>query len=49
VLPPSQAHDAIDGLENGFLEIFPDCGHLPQVEQPERFALALDRFLWDGV
>lgn len=48
VLPPSQAHGAIDGLENGSLEILPDCGHLPQVEQPERFASALDRFLRDG-
>ena len=47
VLPTSQAHGAIDGLENGFLEILPDCGHLPQVEQPERFASALDRFLRD--
>jgi 4,5:9,10-diseco-3-hydroxy-5,9,17-trioxoandrosta-1(10),2-diene-4-oate hydrolase len=45
VLPTSQAHGAIDGLENGFLEILPDCGHLPQVEQPERFASALDGFL----
>jgi pimeloyl-ACP methyl ester carboxylesterase len=47
VLPISQAHGAIDGLENGFLEILPDCGHLPQVEQPERFASALDGFLRD--
>jgi len=47
VLPTSQAHEAIDGLENGFLEILPDCGHLPQVEQPERFASALDGFLRD--
>ena len=47
VLPISQAHGAIDGLENGFLEILPDCGHLPQVEQPERFASAPDGFLRD--
>lgn len=49
VLPASQAREAVDVLENGFLEILPDCGHLPQVEQPERFAAALDRFLRDGV
>ncbi len=46
-LPVSQAHGAIDRLANGFLEILPDCGHLPQVEQPERCASALDRFLRD--
>jgi pimeloyl-ACP methyl ester carboxylesterase len=45
VLPPSQAHEAIDGLKNGFLEILPDCGHLPHVEQPERFVAIVDGFL----
>lgn len=48
VLPASQAREAMSGLENGFLEILPDCGHLPQVEQPERFASALERFLQDA-
>ena len=47
MLPICQAHGAIDGLENGFLEILPECGHLPQVEQPERFVSALDGFLRD--
>jgi 2-hydroxy-6-oxonona-2,4-dienedioate hydrolase len=45
VLPPSQAHEAIARLRNGSLELVPDCGHLPQVEQPERFASSLARFL----
>lgn len=48
VLPASQAREAISRIPNGFLEILPDCGHLPQVEQPDRFASALDRFLRDG-
>jgi pimeloyl-ACP methyl ester carboxylesterase len=45
VLPPSQAHEAIARLRNGSLELVPDCGHLPQVEHPERFAFTLARFL----
>jgi pimeloyl-ACP methyl ester carboxylesterase len=45
VLPPSQAHEAIARLRNGSLELVPDCGHLPQVEHPERFASTLARFL----
>src|SRR5215207_7739594 len=45
VLPPSQAHEAITRLPNGSLEHIPKCGHLPQVEYPERFASSLARFL----
>jgi pimeloyl-ACP methyl ester carboxylesterase len=45
VLPPSQARESMAWLRNGTLELVPDCGHLPQVEQPERFASGLARFL----
>jgi pimeloyl-ACP methyl ester carboxylesterase len=45
VLPPSQAHEAITRLPDGSLELIPNCGHLPQVEHPERFASSLARFL----
>ena len=45
VLPPSQARESMARLRNGTLELVPDCGHLPQVEQPERFASGLARFL----
>ena len=45
VLPASQARGAAARLRGGRLELLPDCGHLPQVEQPERFASALARFL----
>ena len=44
VVPRSHARGAAACLRGGHLEILPECGHLPQVEQPERFASAL-RFL----
>jgi pimeloyl-ACP methyl ester carboxylesterase len=44
VLSPSQAREAMARLRNGTLELVPDCGHLPQVEQPERFVSTLARF-----
>ena len=34
-----------EGIPNGHLEIIEDCGHLPMVEQPERFIEILKRFL----
>jgi 4,5:9,10-diseco-3-hydroxy-5,9,17-trioxoandrosta-1(10),2-diene-4-oate hydrolase len=45
VLPYSQAKEAVTRLQEGALELFPDCGHLPHVEQPDRFAAILSRFL----
>ena len=45
ILPVSQARAALARLPNGSLEIIPDCGHLPQVEWPDRFVQALDGFL----
>src|SRR5215204_5068413 len=47
VLPYSQAKEAFSRLPEGYLELIPECGHLPQVEQPERFAAIVTRFL-DG-
>lgn len=44
VLPPSQAREAMARLRNGTLELVPDCGHLPQVERPQRFVSTLARF-----
>ncbi len=41
VLPYWQAEEAIPRLQNGSLELIPNCGHLPHVEQPERFASIL--------
>jgi len=45
VLPYWQAEEAIPRLQNGSLELIPNCGHLPHVEQPERFASILSDFL----
>ena len=45
VLPYLQAHQAIARLPDGSLELIPNCGHLPHVEDPERFVASLARFL----
>jgi pimeloyl-ACP methyl ester carboxylesterase len=45
VLPYSQAKEAVSRLQEGYLELISECGHLPQVEQPERFVSGLRRFL----
>ncbi len=45
VFPYSQAQKAISRLRQGYLELIPDCGHLPQIEQPDRFAAILGQFL----
>jgi 4,5:9,10-diseco-3-hydroxy-5,9,17-trioxoandrosta-1(10),2-diene-4-oate hydrolase len=36
-------------LKQGSLEIIPDCGHLPHVEQPKRFVSVLGEFLGERV
>ena len=41
VLPAYQAQMAVDRLPHGRLALFPDCGHLPHVEQPDRFVAEL--------
>lgn len=45
VLPAHQAQAAVNLLPNGRLSVFPDCGHLPHIEQPERFAAVLSDWL----
>ncbi|MEO7194023.1 MAG: alpha/beta fold hydrolase [Pseudonocardiaceae bacterium] len=45
VLPAYQAQAAVDRLPAGRLVLFPDCGHLPHVECPDRFATVLSEFL----
>jgi pimeloyl-ACP methyl ester carboxylesterase len=45
VLPAYHAQAAVDRLPAGRLSVFPDCGHLPHVECPDRFAAALHEFL----
>lgn len=45
VLPASQAHSAVSLLPNGRLAVLRECGHLPHVEHPVRFAAILDGWL----
>jgi 4,5:9,10-diseco-3-hydroxy-5,9,17-trioxoandrosta-1(10),2-diene-4-oate hydrolase len=45
VLPTSQAREAVARLNEGTLELIPDCGHLPHVERPDYFIASLNRFL----
>jgi pimeloyl-ACP methyl ester carboxylesterase len=45
VIPYNHAREAVARLKHGHLELIPDCGHLPQVERPDRFVAILDKFL----
>ena len=45
IFPKSQAKEAVSRLERGTLEVVPECGHLPHVERPDDFLVALDPFL----
>lgn len=49
VLPTSQAREAAARLQRGSLELIPNCGHLPHVEQPDRFVAAFDRFFGEQI
>jgi 4,5:9,10-diseco-3-hydroxy-5,9,17-trioxoandrosta-1(10),2-diene-4-oate hydrolase len=45
VLPAHQARTAVNLLPHGRLALLPDCGHLPHVERPDRFAAVLSNWL----
>jgi pimeloyl-ACP methyl ester carboxylesterase len=45
LLPAAQAQAAVKRLPRGTLAMFPDCGHMPHVEFPERFATVLGDWL----
>jgi len=45
IIPVSHGESAHRSLPGSRLEIFEGAGHLPQLEEPGRFAAALDRFL----
>ncbi len=47
VFPFWQAKGAAARLPNGSLQLIPNCGHLPHVEKPDRFASILGEFLGD--
>jgi pimeloyl-ACP methyl ester carboxylesterase len=44
-IPNSLSVEMADGIRNARLVILPDCGHLPQLEQPEATAEALVEWL----
>ena len=48
VFPASQAREAVARLQEGSLVLFPDCGHLPHIECPDRFVASLRNFLETG-
>jgi pimeloyl-ACP methyl ester carboxylesterase len=41
----AQAQAAVDRLAHGRLALFAECGHLPHVECPDRFATVLSEWL----
>jgi len=45
VLPAHQGRAAVSRLPRGHLALFPGCGHMPHVEQPDRFVAELRRLL----
>ena len=45
VLPVNHAQAAVNLLPDGRLAVIPDCGHLPHVEEPGRFAAVLGDWL----
>jgi 4,5:9,10-diseco-3-hydroxy-5,9,17-trioxoandrosta-1(10),2-diene-4-oate hydrolase len=49
LIPALHGCDAVKRLRHGELVLMPNCGHLPQVEHPEKFAATLGRFLSEKV
>jgi pimeloyl-ACP methyl ester carboxylesterase len=45
IIPVRHGEDAHRTLPGSQLEIFPDVGHLPQLEQPGKFIAVLERFI----
>lgn len=45
VIPYSHAKDAIALAHDCYLELIPNCGHLPHVEHPKRFVSTVEEFL----
>ena len=45
IVPPRYAQDFQAAIADARVEIIPEAGHLPQVEQPDRLAESIERFL----
>lgn len=48
IIPIEHAHALVARMENVTLTQFENCGHWPQLEQPEAFVLALAQFLGEA-
>ena len=44
MVPHRGSRHVIDSLPDTTYELFPDCGHCPQVEEPDRFTKLLLEF-----
>ena len=42
VIPADHAHAAHEAMPGSRLEIFEDAGHVPQLDDPERFVACVD-------
>jgi pimeloyl-ACP methyl ester carboxylesterase len=47
IIPVRHAEDAHEAIPGSSLEVFEGVGHVPQLEAPGRFIIALERFLRD--
>jgi pimeloyl-ACP methyl ester carboxylesterase len=49
IFPATQAQEAVGRLQYGHLVLLSNCGHLSQIECPDRFVAALHQFLMEQV
>ena len=47
IIPVRHGEDAHEAIPGSRLEVFEGVGHVPQLEAPGRFTIALERFLRD--
>jgi pimeloyl-ACP methyl ester carboxylesterase len=45
VIPADHAHAAHEAMPGSRLEIFEDAGHVPQLDDPERFVACVEAFV----
>jgi 3-oxoadipate enol-lactonase len=43
--PPPMSHELANGLPNARLIVLPGCAHVPQLQEPELFLTAIEKFL----
>jgi pimeloyl-ACP methyl ester carboxylesterase len=45
MIPVAHAHEAHEAMPGSRLEVFEDAGHVPQLDEPERFVAAIEDFM----